>query len=256
MRDAARAEQPLLRALTVSMLLHVLVVWPSVPPRPQLQLAQPLVARLTAVVSLAPALDPNTRQPTQADTRSVAERMVRRGFGRTARAETRALGPLVPRLSAKHSPGRATPPSAPAVIPPSVQTDLNEAEPSRVAALETGQTSTAANDFAASGIDREALTAYRFALKHAATIQKHYPEYARERGWSGEARLRVTVAENGRPREVALLKSSGYGLLDREAKLLIESAAKRAAIPDSLRGREFPVELGVVFGLQDATVRQ
>lgn len=254
MRDGARAEQPLLRALSVSMLLHILIVWPAVPPRPQLQLAQPLVARLTAVVSLAPVLDPTGQQPTQADTRAGAERMVAQGVGRTVRAVTGALGPLVPPRSTRHSRDRATPSGAPSVTP--LQTDLNEAEPSPVASLQTGQALTAANDFAASGIDREAVTAYRFALKHAATRRKHYPEYARERGWSGEATLRITVAENGRPREVALLKSSGYGLLDREAKLLIESAAKRAAVPDSLRGREFPVELGVVFGLKDEAVRQ
>lgn len=108
----------------------------------------------------------------------------------------------------------------------------------------------AANGSAAAGIDPQALTAYIFALKHA-TAKDYYPEYARERGWSGEARLRVTVAENGRLREVALLRSSGYRLLDREAKRLIANAAKRATIPDSLRGREFPVELAVLFGLTD-----
>lgn len=44
-----------------------------------------------------------------------------------------------------------------------------------------------------------------------------YPAIARRRGWEGTVLLRVRVDEHGRPREVAIERSSGHALLDRSA---------------------------------------
>ena len=100
------------------------------------------------------------------------------------------------------------------------------------------------------GIDPDALREYRFALARA--VIRHYPSAAREQGLSGTAEIRLTMAADGRSREVALRRSSGHRVLDAEARAMISGAAARAALPERLRGQEFAVDLPVRFELRDA----
>ncbi|MBS3934839.1 MAG: TonB family protein, partial [Sulfuritalea sp.] len=79
---------------------------------------------------------------------------------------------------------------------------------------------------------------------------RNYPEAARRDGLTGTAEVRVTVdARAGRRTELS--RSSGHPLLDAAALEMLRTAAARAPLPESLRGREFAVLLPVVFEVED-----
>ncbi len=48
-------------------------------------------------------------------------------------------------------------------------------------------------------------------------FQRHYPEWARQRGWQGRVVLKVLVTRDGRVGRVQTVRRSGHGLLDRTA---------------------------------------
>lgn len=48
-------------------------------------------------------------------------------------------------------------------------------------------------------------------------FQRHYPEWARQRGWQGRVILKVLVTKDGRVGRVETVRRSGHGLLDRTA---------------------------------------
>lgn len=73
----------------------------------------------------------------------------------------------------------------------------------------------------------------------------HYPESARARGVTGEARVGFAVRADGRAADVALLESSGSAALDRAAERAVRDAV---ALPPVL-GR---VAIPVRFALTDA----
>ncbi|MBI3141051.1 MAG: energy transducer TonB [Rhodocyclales bacterium] len=104
---------------------------------------------------------------------------------------------------------------------------------------------------ASEGPNPDGVRAYRLGLARGARAYKRYPELARERGWEGTAEVRVDVSREGRPRQVLLARSSGHELLDREAVAMLARAAAAAAVPESLRGREFAVSLPVLFDLSE-----
>jgi len=99
------------------------------------------------------------------------------------------------------------------------------------------------------GLDPDALRQFRFAVSRAA--HPDYPPLAVEHGWSGTAQIRVSVGKGAAVRGIRLARSSGYALLDAKAEEIIGRAARAAAIPESLRGSEFVVDLPVEFKLEN-----
>lgn len=55
------------------------------------------------------------------------------------------------------------------------------------------------------------------------TPRPPYPPVARKRGWQGVVTLLVQVAEDGRPLEVTIKKSSGHSMLDDAARDAMQS---------------------------------
>ncbi len=55
-------------------------------------------------------------------------------------------------------------------------------------------------------------------------LRKHYPRTARERRWEGAVQLKIFVAEDGSVREVSILSSSGYRVLDQNARAMMRKA--------------------------------
>jgi TonB family protein len=70
-----------------------------------------------------------------------------------------------------------------------------------------------------------------------------YPERARRRGLSGVTRIRFSIGDDGRAREVETVHSSGHALLDQAA----ERGARDAAALPYVYGR---VEVPVRFALE------
>jgi outer membrane biosynthesis protein TonB len=61
----------------------------------------------------------------------------------------------------------------------------------------------------------------------------------------------VSVGKDAAVSAIRLARSSGYALLDAKAEEIIGRAARATAIPESLRGREFVVDLPVEFDLEN-----
>lgn len=96
------------------------------------------------------------------------------------------------------------------------------------------------------------LSQYRLAVMARARGSNRYPRVAIDNDWQGRSELRLRVAADGGVESVVVRQSSGYAVLDREATAMIGEAARGVPIPESLRGREFAIEIPVIFSLQAA----
>ena len=211
-RDRSAVPRRLVWAMAVSLLAHVLLLWPSSvrTVRPLLHASlRPGPVSLPAPAAVMPAGAP----PAQAPSRAV---------------------PAVPPVAARKTPVR--PKSVPdAAASPASRTALSAvaADPVELAPL----------------VDAESLRSYRLALALNARRFHQYPPTAIEQGHAGTAQVRIAVANNGLPGRVDLIRSSGHDALDREAREMLARAAQATVLPDALRGHAFAVDLPVEFSL-------
>ncbi len=93
---------------------------------------------------------------------------------------------------------------------------VSEPEPTEGVVREPRNTLTAqdaaSNASNADQQDQKAHPLYKFNPK------PKYPKVARSRGWQGSVLLEVVVSADGRVDKIAILKSSGYKVLDKEAR--------------------------------------
>ena len=71
-----------------------------------------------------------------------------------------------------------------------------------------------------------------------------------EKGWQGRVEIRLVVGSNGTIKSVLIKRSSNYQILDDQALDMVKKGTGREPIPSALRGREFSVDIPVVFELQ------
>jgi protein TonB len=98
------------------------------------------------------------------------------------------------------------------------------------------------------GFDAGLLDAYRLALIEAAKRYRRYPVQAMERGWQGRVEIRVVIGADGMIKRTLVKTSSSYQILDDQALGMVKRALTQ--IPPELRGREFTVDVPVIFELQ------
>lgn len=91
---------------------------------------------------------------------------------------------------------------------------------------------------------------YRLALIGAAKKYKRYPAQAMEKGWQGKVEIRLVIGANGMTQNVLVKTSSGFEILDNQELDMVRKAKPLAPIPAALRGREFTVDVPVIFDLQ------
>lgn len=99
-------------------------------------------------------------------------------------------------------------------------------------------------------VDAAGLRQFRLALASEARRVRHYPEAARRAGFTGTAEVRVSVNALSQ-RYAELAHSSGHAVLDEAALDMLRIAAERSPLPESLRGKEFAVQLPVVFAVDE-----
>lgn len=100
-------------------------------------------------------------------------------------------------------------------------------------------------------VDPSMFDAYRLALIDAAKRYKRYPVQAMERGWEGRVEIRVVVDANGSIKSALVKSSSRYQVLDDQALDMVKKAFNALAqVRPAPRGREFTVDVPVVFELQ------
>jgi len=92
---------------------------------------------------------------------------------------------------------------------------------------------------------------YRIALMQVASALKTYPRIAQENNWQGRVELRLTVGAWGGIASLAVKSGTGHAVLDQHALDMLRRAQPKTPLPAALRGREFTLEVPVVFGLKD-----
>jgi protein TonB len=107
-------------------------------------------------------------------------------------------------------------------------------------------TVTSSTDAADAGL----LERYRLALIDAAKRYRRYPVQAMERGWQGRVEIRVVIGTNGTIKDALIKTSSNYQILDDQALDMVKRGKPLTPIPTALRGREFTVDVPVIFELQ------
>ncbi len=235
-------DRVLMICVIASILAHaaVLLLFPGMRQGPPAAVA---VAVLTATISRRAEAPPSTlaevprpREPERSRTPLKPEPEPPRPL--LTRPDT---APSAPRVS-------EPPPLQTAPAPPSVpQAPANTARVPEVpsapvpAAPAPGQTDAA---------DRGTLDQYRLALLGAANRYKRYPAIAMEKGWAGRVEIRIVIGANGLMQSIAVKTSSGFDLLDRTAVDMVTKAKPMTTIPPALRGREFAVDIPVIFSLQ------
>ncbi len=105
-------------------------------------------------------------------------------------------------------------------------------------------------DFSNDVADASLLAKYRAALIDAARRYRRYPPQAMERGWQGRVEIRLVIGANGTIKSASIKISSRYQILDDQALDMVKRGKTLAQIPAALRGREFTVDVPVIFELQ------
>lgn len=98
--------------------------------------------------------------------------------------------------------------------------------------------------------DGATLQQYRTGLITFAKQFKRYPAQAMERGWEGRVEIRITVRPTGAVDSARVKTPSGYQILDDQALDMVKRALARTPVPPALLGREFSVDIPVIFELQ------
>jgi len=158
-----------------------------------------------------------------------------------------------PETLALASPAVSRAPEAPAVHAPAARATAAVPVAEAMSAAETQaavgrQGETRARSGSAS--EAGSIDQYRLALIGVARRYKRYPAQAMEKGWQGRVEIRLVIGPEGTLQSNAVKISSGHAILDNQALNMTERAASLIPVPAVLRGREFSVDIPVIFDLQ------
>lgn len=258
--DSAAQHRALAVCLLASMLLHAsaLLLFSGKRARPPAdngskilvariapRAALPETPRETQAVQPPPRPEPPQRQP---------EAKPRPEPRQEARPEPRSVlarpAPETPQVA----PQPAAAPSAPVdtasaapASPPAPAAAPRGAEPQAPATK--GETTARAAP-SPSAEESGSMERYRLAVIGAANKYKRYPAQAMEKGWQGRVEIRLVIGNNGMTQSLVVKSSSGFRILDDQALDMVKKAKPLAPIPASLRGRQFTVDIPVIFDLQ------
>jgi protein TonB len=100
-------------------------------------------------------------------------------------------------------------------------------------------------------VSEAVLGQYRLNVARSARQFKVYPSLAREKGWEGVVHVSVAMLIGLERPVVSLGRSSGYGVLDRQALEMVEQAVNLAILPEGMRGSNMTVSMPVEYRLAD-----
>ena len=100
-------------------------------------------------------------------------------------------------------------------------------------------------------ISQDGLREYRLNLSREARRYKRYPALARQRGLEGVVVIVVSTSAGSPLPLVSLSRSSGQEVLDQQAMEMLSLAVRAANMPDSLRGKDFAIDLPIHFSLDE-----
>jgi protein TonB len=102
----------------------------------------------------------------------------------------------------------------------------------------------------AEAVDTGTLDRFRMEILAATRRYRRYPAQAIEKGWQGKVEIRLVIGANGMTQSYAIKSSSGFQLLDDTAMDMVKKGRPLVQVPASLRGREFTVDVPVIFDLK------
>ncbi len=158
-----------------------------------------------------------------------------------------------PRPKAKTAPISPAPSAAPAepAKPPVAAVPSAPASPSAGPVPPLAKADPAPSAPTAPPADAGTLETYRMDLLRMARNYKRYPRVAMDNNWEGRAVVRMVIGANGLISSITVISTSGHEILDKQAVDMIQKAKPRVQIPAALRGKEFPVEIPVIYSLKD-----
>jgi len=71
-----------------------------------------------------------------------------------------------------------------------------------------------------------------------------------DRGWQGRVEVHLVIDASGAIKDAIIKTSSRYAVLDDQALDMVKKGKSSARIPPALDGREFSVDVPVIFELQ------
>ena len=229
-------ERPLVRALTVSLVIHAVL--------------------LIGEVNLLPS---ETAVPSEA-LHVVMVRDDRNKATKTPAAPVAAVKPVKPPV---HTPAPVTAKAGSWTIQTKDPVPLAAPEAVETKHLPTTETRTESGSLSAQmpgagvaavvreGYSADEMRQYRITLASSARRFKRYPPVAKERGWEGTADVALNFNSRMRLPEVLLVRSSGHVMLDDQAVTMLSQAVRVTVLPEALKGRDFRVVLPVQFSLEN-----
>lgn len=170
-----------------------------------------------------------------------------------------ALKPAVSPAPAVHNtapvePAKAPQPESAPVAPGSAASSAQPVAPVQASAAPqapTGFPATEAGAGSGNEADTGTLEQYRLALIMATRRYKRYPAIALEKGWQGRVEVHMVIGANGMVASASIKTGSGHEILDNQALDMLKKGKTTVPIPASLRGREFSIDVPVVFNLDN-----
>lgn len=89
------------------------------------------------------------------------------------------------------------------------------------------------------------------ALIVATRRYKRYPAIAMEKGWQGRVEVHMVIGADGTIAGASIKTGSGHDVLDNQALDMLKKGKTTVPIPASLRGREFSIDVPVIFNLEN-----
>lgn len=230
-----RTRHPLLYALTVSTVLHTLIVLlPHLPQRTPLQrrsLARSITFTFTQLVPAPrPAPPPKpARQHVQPLAPPVPEKKI---------IPSRIPKPALPQPNPDPRSEPAAPP-APEPFPA-----VPETAPAQPAAKPAE-----APDSRAQAAQKRAIDEFLTAILHRIEQAKHYPRAARRRGIQGTVTCRFVLARDGTVQTSAVQNASRHAVLERAALNAIARGQPYPDFPAEIQGETFSATVDIRFAL-------
>jgi protein TonB len=99
--------------------------------------------------------------------------------------------------------------------------------------------------------DKGTLEQYRLALIVATRRYKRYPAIAMEKGWQGRVEVHMVIGADGMIARASIKTGSGHDILDNQALEMLKKGKDTVPVPANLRGREFSIDVPVIFNLDN-----
>ncbi len=97
---------------------------------------------------------------------------------------------------------------------------------------------------------KEAMLRYQDMIKQKIESHRKYPPWAKKHGIEGTVHLKFTILSTGFARDIKIIKSSSFNILNKEAISTVKRAQPFPPIPPDINTSSLSMEVSIVFTLQ------